>query len=250
MKHTPGPWQQVWQFIVAPDPEGIHPDIYIAEIAEEDSEGRVASPEQQEANGSLIVAAPALLAACQMVIARYWEHGDLAEAVSACHAATAIAECSAPPTAGLIPNNQHILERNHPMNVYDNYEINPCKRYEEPDSPGKFYFEVCEPDEADVWTVCGHVNGKGVQAIGDFPNRQIAEEVVFGITGLKFTGSYKSDAHLRVMHAGQKLLEALHYLLSQTVDMDLKHGIALTEDEVDARRKALSAIAEATGRAA
>ncbi|MGA2497683.1 MAG: hypothetical protein ABSH20_08065 [Tepidisphaeraceae bacterium] len=89
-EHTPGPWQQHWQFIVAPDPEGIHPDIYIAEIAEEDSEGRIASPQQQKGNGRLIVAAPALFAACQMVIDR-WEHGDLAEAARACHTAVNLA---------------------------------------------------------------------------------------------------------------------------------------------------------------
>lgn len=87
-EHTPGPWQQDWHFIVAPDPDGIHPDIYIAEIAEEDSDGRIASPEQQEANGRLIAAAPELLAACRMVIDR-WEHGDLAEAARACSAAVA-----------------------------------------------------------------------------------------------------------------------------------------------------------------
>jgi hypothetical protein len=63
IEHTPGPWQQSSQFVVAPDPNGIHPDIYIAEIADEDSEGRIASPEQQKANGQVIVAAPALLAA-------------------------------------------------------------------------------------------------------------------------------------------------------------------------------------------
>jgi len=67
-EHTPGPWQQSWQFIVAPDPDGIHPDIYIAEIAEEDSEGRIASPGQQKANGRLILAAPALLAALKGII--------------------------------------------------------------------------------------------------------------------------------------------------------------------------------------
>jgi hypothetical protein len=88
--HTPGPWQQDLHFIVAPDPDGIHPDIYIAEIAEEDSEGRIASPEQQEANGRLIVAAPALFAACRMVIDR-WERGDLAEAARACHTAVDLA---------------------------------------------------------------------------------------------------------------------------------------------------------------
>jgi hypothetical protein len=95
-EHTPGPWQQEWQFIVAPDPDGIHHDIYIAEIAEEDSDGRIASPEQQEANGRLIVAAPALLAACGMVIDR-WERGDLAEAARACHTAVALATEGNPP---------------------------------------------------------------------------------------------------------------------------------------------------------
>jgi hypothetical protein len=95
-EHTPGPWRQDGQFIVAPDPDDIHPDIYIAEIAEEDSEGRVASPEQQQANGRLIVAAPALLAACRMVTDR-WEHGDLAEAARECHAAAALATDASPP---------------------------------------------------------------------------------------------------------------------------------------------------------
>ena len=61
--HTPGPWQQHWQYIVAPDLDGVHPDIYIAEIADEDSEGRIAPPDQQQANGWLIAAAPALLEA-------------------------------------------------------------------------------------------------------------------------------------------------------------------------------------------
>src|SRR5438128_3244434 len=101
------------------------------------------------------------------------------------------------------------------MKAFDNYEISPCKRYEEPHRPGSFYFEVCEPKEADAWTLYGHVNGEGVQAIGDFTNRDHAEETFFRITGVKFTGSYKADAHLRVMHAGPKLLEALEELIEQ-----------------------------------
>ena len=84
--HTPGPWEQDWQFIVAPDPSGLHRDIYIAEIIEDDEDGRIASPEQQKANGRLIVAAPELLAACRMVVER-WERGDLAEAARACQKA-------------------------------------------------------------------------------------------------------------------------------------------------------------------
>jgi hypothetical protein len=94
--HTPGPWQQSWQFIVAPDRGGIHPDIYLAEIAESDSEGRIASPEQQEANGRLIVAAPDLLAACRLVVAR-WQRGDLAAAARACQAAITLATDGRPP---------------------------------------------------------------------------------------------------------------------------------------------------------
>ncbi len=41
----------------------------------------------------------------------------------------------------------------------------------------------------------------------------------------------------------RELLEALDYLLAQTVDQDLKYGIALTEGEEHAQAKALAAIA-------
>lgn len=93
--HTPGPWQHEWHFIVAPDRSGWHPDIYIAEIAGEDSDGRIAPPEEQAANGRLLAAAPDLLSACRLVVDR-WEHGDLAEAARACDAAVALAVESEP----------------------------------------------------------------------------------------------------------------------------------------------------------
>jgi len=52
---------------------------------------------------------------------------------------------------------------------------------------------------------------------------------------------------LRDAYAVQdELLQALHYLLEQTVEKDLKYGIGLTEGEEDARAKALAAIAKAT----
>ncbi len=54
-------------------------------------------------------------------------------------------------------------------------------------------------------------------------------------------------AALRVMVAAPKLLQALDYLLEQTVDMDLKYGIALGEGKAEARAMALAVIAEATG---
>jgi hypothetical protein len=53
-------------------------------------------------------------------------------------------------------------------------------------------------------------------------------------------------AGLWLMTAAPKLLKALDLLLAQTVDMDLKHGITLSEGEQEARATALAAIAEAT----
>ncbi|OWK35436.1 hypothetical protein [Fimbriiglobus ruber] len=49
------------------------------------------------------------------------------------------------------------------------------------------------------------------------------------------------------MNLHERLVEALNYLLEQTVDQDLKHGITLSEGEEDARTKALAVIAEAAG---
>lgn len=126
------------------------------------------------------------------------------------------------------------------MKVFHNYEISPCKRHERPDSPGKFYFEVCEPHDADVWTLYGHVGGEGVQAIGDFANREHTEEVFFRITGQKFTGPYGTDGHLRVMHAGPKLLRAAEAAWSRAANHE-----KLSIEECNGLG---AAIAAATGR--
>jgi hypothetical protein len=63
--HTPGPWEHDTGFIVAPDLTGRFPDIYIAEIAYEDNEDRIAPFEEHGANGALLAAAPELLAALE-----------------------------------------------------------------------------------------------------------------------------------------------------------------------------------------
>ena len=75
---------------------------------------------------------------------------------------------------------------NTSLTPFDAYEIHPCQRFEEPDTPGRFYFEVCEPHEADVWTLYGHIPGQGVEAIGDFSTEQFAEEIYARITGRRY----------------------------------------------------------------
>lgn len=57
-----------------------------------------------------------------------------------------------------------------------------------------------------------------------------------------------TSANARLIAAAPELLEALDCLLRQTVDMDLAHGIELTEGERDARQKAIAAIAKTRGR--
>lgn len=69
---------------------------------------------------------------------------------------------------------------------FDDYEIHPCRRFQEPDDPQRFYFEVCEPHEADVWTLYGHIPSQGVDAIGDFSSREFAEEIYARITGRSY----------------------------------------------------------------
>ncbi len=70
ISHTPGPWDYDMDYIVAPDPHGVHPDIYIAEIAHDDDEGRIATPEQRDANRRLIAGAPELLEALYYLLAQ------------------------------------------------------------------------------------------------------------------------------------------------------------------------------------
>jgi hypothetical protein len=129
------------------------------------------------------------------------------------------------------------------MKTYDNYEIHPCRRYEEPDSPGKFYFEVCEPNVADVWTLYGHFTGEGVEAIGDFATCEYAEETFSRITGIPSGSARDVAARLRVMHAGPRLLEALECLLDALGGLPIS---ILDGPAYHALHKAQTAIAKAT----
>jgi hypothetical protein len=125
------------------------------------------------------------------------------------------------------------------MKTYDNYEISPCRRYEETDSHGKFCFEPCNPEEADVWTLYGHIDGEGAEAIGDFSTREQAEETFLRIAGIPFAGTAEVAARLRVMHAGPKLLKAATAAWHRAANHE-----QLTMEECN---RLCTAIAEATG---
>ncbi len=67
-KHTPGPWDFDFPYVVAPDPIGKHPDLYIAELAHEDEDGRLPPEDERDANGRLIAAAPELFSALENLL--------------------------------------------------------------------------------------------------------------------------------------------------------------------------------------
>jgi hypothetical protein len=76
---------------------------------------------------------------------------------------------------------------------------------------------------------------------------------VFDATGIRVCNLldlrpvHENHANALLIAAAPVLLEALDYLLTQTVDQDLKYGIGLTEGEEDARKQALAAITKAKG---
>jgi hypothetical protein len=72
------------------------------------------------------------------------------------------------------------------LTCFNSYEIGPCRRFREDGQRDRFYYEACAPDEADVWTLYGHIPGRGVDAIGDFETREHAEEVFARITGQRY----------------------------------------------------------------
>ena len=69
---------------------------------------------------------------------------------------------------------------------FDAYEIAPCRRFREDGDRERFYYEPCKPEEADVWTLYGHIPGEGVEAIGDFTTREQAEHIYARITGRRY----------------------------------------------------------------
>ena len=116
-----------------------------------------------------------LLSACQMVVDR-WEKGDLAEAVRACSAA--IVGLGKPIPA--LPNARSDLPT--PFGAYEIHGVREFGR-------GKSrYCEQVADEEAQFWSLYGHIPGQGLECIGDFKSRDCAEEIYARITGESYRG--------------------------------------------------------------
>lgn len=66
---------------------------------------------------------------------------------------------------------------------FDRYEISGVREY------GKGKHRFCErvsDDEAQFWSLYGHIPGQGADCIGDFTTREHAEEIYARITGRDF----------------------------------------------------------------
>jgi hypothetical protein len=135
--------------------------------------------------------------------------------------------------------------------VYDNYEISGCRRIDlagRPNPNGKSV-ETCGDGDAQFWTLCGHIDGQGAEAIGDFHSREAAEEVFYRITGDAYVSHEHVVNRLRLMHAAPLLLEALEpYAIYAKNRMEWANGED-NEDAVDyIARKSVHAYTEATPR--
>lgn len=195
-KHTPEPWAMDWHFIVAPDPKGIYPDIYIGELIQEDSEepSRIASPEEQIANGRRIVAA---VNACKGIPVEALEEGIVEEMRELLERSVMELEdwlvgltegdASSEEALTLL---QRLLDRlsgertEEETNAlsgpipFDSYEIAPVRKIDDHDA-----YEICAPSEAQCWTLYGHIPGEGVDAIADRQTKAQCEVLLYRLTG-------------------------------------------------------------------
>lgn len=194
-KHTPEPWAMDWHFIVAPDPKGIYPDIYIGEVIQEDSEDplRIASPEEQIANGRRIVAA---VNACKGIPVEALEAGvlqgmrELMERAvleleecrngfsggdDSFEEALTLLHMALDRTSGEKPERTNALSG---PTRFDSYEIAPVRKIDDHDA-----YEICAPSEAQCWTLYGHIPGDGVDAIADRQTKAQCEELLYRLTG-------------------------------------------------------------------
>ena len=85
--------------------------------------------------------------------------------------------------------------------LFNDYEIHGVRAFGEGTDR---HFEQVPEAEAELWTLFGHIPGQGLEAIGDFATRELAEEVLYRITGPN-----DPDERSRLTRAAPVLLAAL-----------------------------------------
>jgi hypothetical protein len=68
---------------------------------------------------------------------------------------------------------------------FDDYEIHGVKEFR---TAGHKWFEQVGDPEAEFWSLFGHIPGQGLDCIGDFKTRQLAEEIYARITRRRYSG--------------------------------------------------------------
>ena len=79
-----------------------------------------------------------------------------------------------------------VLKASRLPTCFDGYEIHGVREFD--DGGGK-YCEQVPDDQAEFWSLYGHIPGQGVECIGDFKTRAFAEEVYARITGERYSDS-------------------------------------------------------------
>lgn len=91
-----------------------------------------------------------------------------------------------------------------PIIPFDSYEVHGCRSFQN-------VVEQVDDELAQFWSLYGRIPGQGLECIGDFKSREIAEEVRCRITGRKnsadFTGAYY-EGYMKLREENRELKDA------------------------------------------
>lgn len=80
--------------------------------------------------------------------------------------------------AGALPGDDRDLPTR-----FDDYEIHGVFQF---DDDGRKFCEQVPDDEAQFWSLYGHIPSRGLECIGDFESRKLAEQIYSRITGRRY----------------------------------------------------------------
>jgi hypothetical protein len=111
-----------------------------------------------------------------------WDDDSYAECAGCYHHGTLkdFAGRVSVPNPSLVPADMDLPDR------FDNYEIHGVREYHgAPFGQGK-YSEQVPDEEAQFWSLFGHIPGRGLECVGDFESRELAVQIYARITGRRY----------------------------------------------------------------